>query len=121
MEMEGRIAEIDALCRDYLLVGDISDHEDVEAFISSLSSHGLPVGDSNAASFVKNRLIDLDSLARSERDAMHSMPNSWRERKLFVNSKRLEACFVNRFRKFCPTQVLTWLKRVWHLKNREES
>ena len=80
MEMEGRIAEIDALCRDYLLVGDISDHEDVEAFISSLSSHGLPVGDSNAASFVKNRLIELDSLARSERDAMHSMPNSWRER-----------------------------------------
>ena len=80
IEIEGRTAEIDALCRDYLLVGSISDSEDVNAFISSLSAHGLPVNDSNAADFVKARLISLDAMARAEKEALHSMPNSWRER-----------------------------------------
>tara|TARA_B110000444_G_scaffold254379_2_gene286792 strand:- start:24977 stop:26662 length:1686 start_codon:yes stop_codon:yes gene_type:complete len=80
IEIEGRTAEIDALCRDYLLVGSISDSEDVNAFISSLSAHGLPVNDSNAADYVKARLISLDAMARAEKEAIHSMPNSWRER-----------------------------------------
>ncbi len=80
IEIEGRTAEIDALCRDYLLVGSVNDAEDVEAFISSLSSHGLPVKDSNAADYVKARLYTLSSTAKAEKDAMHTMPNSWRER-----------------------------------------
>ena len=80
IEIEGRTAEIDALCRDYLLVGLITDSEDVEAFISSLSAHGLPVNDSNAADYVKARLYSLDAMAKAEKDAMHTMPNSWRER-----------------------------------------
>ena len=80
IEIEGRTAEIDALCRDYLLVGSISDSEDVTAFISSLSAHGLPINDSNAADYVKARLISLDAVARAEKEAIHSMPNSWRER-----------------------------------------
>ena len=37
MEIKGRIAEIDALCRDFLLVGTIDDSEDVNAFMSSLT------------------------------------------------------------------------------------
>jgi hypothetical protein len=78
--IEGRVAEIDALCRDYLLVGSVNDNEDVDAFISSLSEHGLPVTDENAADFVKARLYSLDSIAKAEKDAMHTMPNSWRER-----------------------------------------
>ncbi len=78
--IEGRIAEIDALCRDYLLVGSINDTDDVNAFISSLSEHGLPVNDENAADFVKARLYSLDSIAKAEKDAMHTLPNSWRER-----------------------------------------
>ena len=80
IEIEGRTAEIDALCRDYLLVGLITDSEDVEAFISSLSAHGLPVNDSNAVDYVKARLYSLDAMAKAEKDAMHTMPNSWRER-----------------------------------------
>jgi hypothetical protein len=80
IEIEGRTAEIDALCRDYLLVGLITDSEDVEAFISSLSAHGLPVDDSNAADYVKARLYSLDAMAKAEKDALHTMPNSWRER-----------------------------------------
>mgnify|MGYP006153852787 FL=1 len=85
IEIEGRTAEIDALCRDYLLVGSITDSEDVEAFISSLSAHGLPVDDSNAADYVKARLYSLDSMAKAEKDALHTMPNSWREREALRN------------------------------------
>ena len=85
IEIEGRTAEIDALCRDYLLVGLITDSEDVEAFISSLSAHGLPVNDSNAADYVKARLYSLDSMAKAEKDALHTMPNSWREREALRN------------------------------------
>jgi hypothetical protein len=85
IEIEGRTAEIDALCRDYLLVGSITDSEDVEAFISSLSAHGLPVDDSNAADYVKARLYSLDSMAKAEKEALHTMPNSWREREALRN------------------------------------
>ena len=80
IEIEGRTAEIDALCRDFLLVGSVNDAEDVEAFIASLSSQGFAIQDSNAADFVKARLFSLDAIAKVEMDAMHSMPNSWRER-----------------------------------------
>ena len=80
IEIEGRTAEIDALCRDYLLVGSIEDSEDVNAFISSLGKHGLPVNEQNAADYVRARLYSLDATAKAEKDAMHKMPNSWRER-----------------------------------------
>ena len=80
IEIEGRSAEIDALCRDFLLVGSVNDTEDVNAFISSLSEHGFTLSDSNTVDFVKSRLFALDEMAKAEKDAMHSMPNSWRER-----------------------------------------
>ena len=79
-ELEDRIAEIDSLCRDFLLVGTVDDKEDVRAFISSLSEYGLTVVDQNSVSFVKTRLMTLDAMAKAEKDAIHSMPNSWRER-----------------------------------------
>ena len=80
IEIEGRSAEIDALCRDFLLVGSINDAEDVNAFISSLSEHGFTLSESNAVDYVKSRLFALDEMSKAEKDAMHSMPNSWRER-----------------------------------------
>ena len=80
IEIEGRTAEIDALCRDFLMVGSVNDTEDVDAFISSLSEHGFVLDDPNAADFVRARLYSQDAMAKAEKDAMHSMPNSWRER-----------------------------------------
>ena len=79
-ELEDRTAEIDSLCRDFLLVGTVDDEEDVRAFISSLSEYGLTVVDQNSVNFVKTRLMTLDAMAKAEKDAIHSMPNSWRER-----------------------------------------
>ena len=90
IEIEDRVAEIDALCRDFLLVGSINDTEDVNAFVSSLSSHGLNLADENARNFVKSRLHDLDRISKQEKEAIHTMPNSWRERealRLFEESR----------------------------------
>lgn len=80
MEIKGRIAEIDALCRDFLVVGKIDDREDVGAFLASLTNYGFEIDGQDVADFVKGRLQYLDEMAKQERDAIHSMPNSWRER-----------------------------------------
>ena len=80
MEIKGRIAEIDALCRDFLLVGTIDDSEDVTAFMSSLTNYGFEIDGPDVIDFVKGRLLYLDDMAKQEKDAIHSMPNSWRER-----------------------------------------
>tara|TARA_B100000609_G_C17219201_1_gene438768 strand:- start:1786 stop:3468 length:1683 start_codon:yes stop_codon:yes gene_type:complete len=80
MEMESRMAEIDALCRDFLVVGSIHDSQDVAAFISSLSNHGFNLVESSAKQFVKNRLQEIESISKSEKDAIQNLPNSWRER-----------------------------------------
>ncbi|MDP6869244.1 MAG: hypothetical protein QGI21_00515 [Candidatus Poseidoniaceae archaeon] len=80
LAIEKRQAEVDALCRDFLLVGSINDSEDVTAFINSLSTHGLMAKDESSISFVRKRLNALDSRSRQEKDAMHSLPGSWREK-----------------------------------------
>jgi uncharacterized protein (UPF0264 family) len=80
IEIENRVAEIDSLCRDFLVVGDVSDSDDVSSFVGSLVEHGLPVIDAPSRSFVRQRLMNLDRLAKEERDAMHAGPGSWREK-----------------------------------------
>ena len=80
MEIKGRIAEIDALCRDFLVVGKIDDREDVDAFLASLTNYGFEIDGQDVVDFVNGRLLYLDEMAKQERDAIHTMPNSWRER-----------------------------------------
>ena len=80
MEIKGRIAEIGALCRDFLVVGKIDDREDVDAFLASLTNYGFEIDGQDVVDFVNGRLLYLDEMAKQERDAIHTMPNSWRER-----------------------------------------
>lgn len=80
VENENRAAEIDALCRDFLLVGEVTDLEDVEAFVTSFADHGFEINDDSARAFIHHRLKILDMQAKEEMNAMHSTPNSWRER-----------------------------------------
>lgn len=80
VEIENRAAEVDALCRDFLVVGNISDHEDVEAFIQSFEGYSFNVSDNSVKSFIRQRLNNLDNQSKEEMNAMHSTPNSWRER-----------------------------------------
>ena len=80
VENENRAAEIDALCRDFLLVGEVTDLEDVEAFVASFADHGFEIDDESGRAFIHHRLKILDQQAKEEMNAMHSTPNSWRER-----------------------------------------
>ena len=80
VEIENRVAEVNALCRDFLVVGNISDNEDIEAFIQSFADYGFTVSDNSVQSFIRQRLNNLDNQSKEEMNAMHSTPNSWRER-----------------------------------------
>ena len=71
IEIEGRVAEVDALCREFLLVGSIHDNEDVDAFISSLNVSGINTSDSNVKNFVRNRLVELNDIANAEKEAIN--------------------------------------------------
>ncbi len=80
LDIENRVAEVDSMCREFLVFGDITDPNDVEAFIDGLSQSGLMVDDSNVRTFISNRLNYLQRQSQEEIDAIHSTPNSWVER-----------------------------------------
>ena len=78
--LESRMPEIEAACRDFLALGNLDDSEDVKSFIDSLSSQGFDVEDKNLRDGVSQVLNLLSTRAHEENLAMHSGPNSWRER-----------------------------------------
>ena len=78
--LESRMPEIEAACRDFLALGDLEDSADVKSFIDSLASQGFNVEDDNLRDGVTQVLQVLSSRAHEEDLAMHSGPNSWRER-----------------------------------------
>ena len=119
-EIEGRSAEIDAMCRDFLLVGSVND-EDVNAFISSLSEHGFTLSDSNTVDFVKSRLFALDEMAKAEKDAMHSMPNSWREREALRKFEEEEIFSEMLFRKLSLNTMARWSRLEWRSRTKHET
>jgi GrpB-like predicted nucleotidyltransferase (UPF0157 family) len=78
--LESRMPEIEAACRDFLALGNLDDSADVNSFIDSLSSQGFNVEDDNLREGVTQVLQVLSTRAQEENAAMHSGPNSWRER-----------------------------------------
>ena len=80
LDVENRVAEVDSMCREFLVFGNITDAHDVESFIDSLDASGMMVEDSNVRLFISSRLNYLQRQAEEERDAIHSIPNSWVER-----------------------------------------
>ncbi len=78
--LESRMPEIEAACRDFLALGNLDDSADVNSFIESLSSQGFNVEDENLRDGVTQVLHLLSTRAQEEDLAMHSGPNSWRER-----------------------------------------
>ena len=78
--LESRMPEIEAACRDFLALGNLEDSADVNSFIESLSSQGFNVEDVNLRDGVTQVLQALSTRAQEEDVAMHSGPNSWRER-----------------------------------------
>jgi hypothetical protein len=80
IEVESRIAEIEASARDFLTVSSASNSDDLEAFINSLSNHGIPVEVKSVRAYIADLVMQLEFRIDSERSAVNAMPNSWRER-----------------------------------------
>lgn len=80
IEVESRIAEIESSARDFLTVSSASNSDDLEAFINSLSNHGIPVEVKSVRAYIADLVMQLEFRIDSERNAINAMPNSWRER-----------------------------------------
>lgn len=78
--LEPRLAEIKAAARDFLVVGKISDAEDVKAFIDSLANHGFDVSTQENREFIHHTLKEMDLLKSIESDSVQKSASSWRER-----------------------------------------
>ena len=77
---ESRMAEIKAAARDFLVVGKISDREDVEAFIDSLGKHGFDVSSIENRNFIQNTLNEIAMQRSIEASSVQKSASSWRER-----------------------------------------
>ena len=80
LEISSRHAEVEAAARDYLLVGSTTDMEDMNTFISSLSSHGFSVELSRVQDAIRTIIMETAYRSEQERNALSSKPGSWSER-----------------------------------------
>lgn len=90
LELKARLPEVEAAGRDFLAVSSTSETEDLDAFISSLKSHGFATEITAVQDSIRSTLMELEYRSQAEKDAMFTMPNSWRERealRLFENTR----------------------------------
>jgi len=80
LEISSRQAEIEAAARDYLLVGSTTDMDDMNTFISSLSSHGFSVELARVQDAIRTIIMETAYRSEQERNALSSKPGSWSER-----------------------------------------
>ena len=80
LEISSRQAEVEAAARDYLLVGSTTDMEDMNTFISSLSSHGFSVELARVQDAIRTIIMETAYRSEQERNALSSKPGSWSER-----------------------------------------
>ena len=90
LEVNARLAEVEAAGRDFLAVSSTSESADMDAFIASLKGHGFAIEIKAVQDSIRTTLMDLEFRSQAEKNAMHTMPNSWRERealRLFENTR----------------------------------
>lgn len=90
LELKARLPEVEAAGRDFLAVSSTTETEDLDAFILSLKSHGFATEITAVRDSIRSTLMDLEYRSQAEKDAMFTMPNSWRERealRLFENTR----------------------------------
>ena len=80
LELSSRRAEVEAAARDYLLVGSTTDMEDMNTFISSLSSHGFAVELAQVQDAIRTIIMETAYRSEQEQNALSSKPGSWSER-----------------------------------------
>jgi len=94
LELEQRMPELDSALRDFLLISDSSDAEDVESFLDSLAASGLQVTLASVRARVIARLAEITSQVEEERAAFHVGPGSWREREALRRFEKVRAKLV---------------------------
>ena len=90
LDLKARLPEIEAAGRDFLAVSSTSEPDDLNAFIQSLKSHGFATEIPAVQDTIRTTIMDLEYRSQTEKEAMHAMPNSWRERealRVFENSR----------------------------------
>ena len=70
LEISSRQAEVEAAARDYLLVGSTTDMEDMNTFISSLSSHGFSVELARVQDAIRTIIMETAYRSEQERNAL---------------------------------------------------
>ncbi|MEC7261701.1 MAG: hypothetical protein VXV71_04655 [Candidatus Thermoplasmatota archaeon] len=80
LELSSRRAEVEAAARDYLLVGSTTDMEDMNTFISSLSSHGFAVELARVQDAIRTIIMETAYRSEQEQNALSTKPGSWSER-----------------------------------------
>ena len=95
LELEQRMPELDSSLRDFLLISDSSDTEDVESFLDSLAASGLQVSLAPVRARVIARLAEITRQVEEERAAFHVGPGSWREREALRKFEKVRAKLVD--------------------------
>lgn len=80
LELEARNAELESSIRDFLLIGEPTDSDDIEAFFTSLGRQGFAVDYERVRQHITAKLNEISALVEAEREAIHLGPDSWRER-----------------------------------------
>mgnify|MGYP006252812719 FL=1 len=80
IEFKARTAEIISASRDFLTVSSASNEDDLNSFIDQLSNHGIPIEIEAIRSQIYNVVMELEFQIQNEKDAINTMPNSWKER-----------------------------------------
>lgn len=80
IEFKARTAEIISASRDFLTVSSASNEDDLNSFIDQLSNHGIPTEIEAVRGQIYNLVMELEFQIQNEKDAINSMPNSWKER-----------------------------------------
>ena len=80
LELEGRMAEIYSMARDFLMVSSTTNVDDLNAFISSLRHHGFATDMAPVHQRINQAVMELDFQIQQESTAASALPQSWAER-----------------------------------------
>jgi len=80
LEFEARRPEFEAAVRDFLIIGNPNDPEDVNAFIDSLANVGLNANFTQVRAAIIDMISELSARSELERQAVDMRPDSWRTR-----------------------------------------
>ena len=80
LEFEVRRPEFEAAVRDFLIIGNPNDPEDVNAFIESLDTVGLNANFTQVRTAIIEMINNMSARSLIERQAVDMRPDSWRTR-----------------------------------------